>query len=219
MRQLLIYLVICAISAPTQAQVGNDPEAAKILESIATKVQYYSDVTYHFELNIDLPEQQVISQEGSYLQKGNHYRLEMPNMISMSDGETQWLIDREAEEVQIHTFLEDDKENLMNPTNLLSIYNNPQFEYMLTGEKVMGGKTIQQIEFKPKDKQSEYAKARMTVDKEKSEIISVEVFGKDGTKYIVNIKEVQPNQEPKADQFVFQENQFPNFHVEDLRID
>lgn len=201
------------------AQVGNDPEAAKILESIAAKVKYYSDVTYHFELNIDLPEQELISQEGSYLQKGNHYRLEMPNMISLSNGETQWLIDREAEEVQIHTFLEDDKENLMNPTNLLSIYNNPQFEYMLTGEKAMGGRTIQQIEFKPKDKQSEYAKARMTVDKEKSEIISVEVFGKDGTTYIVNIKEVQPNQEPKADQFVFQETQFPNFHIEDLRID
>ncbi|NND06982.1 MAG: outer membrane lipoprotein carrier protein LolA [Saprospiraceae bacterium] len=219
MRQPFIYFLICVFSVTTQAQVGNDPEAAKILESIAAKVQNYTDVTYHFQLNIDFPEQEIVTQQGSYLQKGNHYRLEMPNMISMSDGETQWLIDREAEEVQIHTFLEDDKENLMNPTNLLSIYNNPRFEYMLTGEKSMGGRATQQIEFKPKDKQSEYAKARMTVEKATSEIISVEVFGKDGTKYIVDIKQVQPNQEPTVDQFVFQEKQFPNFHVEDLRID
>lgn len=219
--RLLTACILAAYGTVGMAQTNaaNDPEAAAILQQIAQKVEGYADVTYVFSLEINIPEQDLITQEGSYLQKGQHYRLEMPTMISMSDGNNQWLIDREAREVQIHKFQEDDKENLMNPTNLLSIYSNPQFEYMLSGEKTVGGKTVQQIEFKPKDKQSEYAKARMSVSKGTLSIERVEVFSKDGTQYVVKIKEMKPNLNPRVDTFVFQEDEFPNFHVEDLRID
>lgn len=219
--RLLIACILVTYGAAIVAQSTsvNDPEAAAILERIAQKVQGYEDVTYAFSLKIAIPEQDLITQEGNYLQKGQHYRLEMPTLISMSDGDNQWLIDRESKEVQIHKFLEDDKENLMNPTNLLSIYSNPQFEYMLSGEKTIAGKTVQQIEFKPIDKQSEYAKARMSVSKGTLSIERVEVFSKDGTQYVVEIKEMKPNLNPAADKFVFQVDDFPNYHVEDLRID
>ena len=78
----------------------------------------------------------------------------------------------------------------MNPSTLLAIYDNPNFAYQLYFDGTKGGKEVQEIEFKPTDRFSEYSKARLTVDKQEHRIRTVEVFGKDGTRYLLTINDM-----------------------------
>ncbi len=219
MRYLLATMTVLLLVDALAQSPDKDQHAAEILHKIEQKVSALDDVTYTFSLRLLIPEQEPTMQHGSYIQQNNRYRLEMPSMISMSDGSNQWLVDKEIQEVQIHRFVVDDKDNIMNPTNLLTIYNNPHFEYMLSSEQGSGSHTLQQIEFKPKDRHSEYSKARLTVLKDKHTIEKIEVFGKNGTKYEVIIEDMQGNQHPDASAFQFDKAQYPGYHVEDLRID
>lgn len=90
--------------------------------------------------------------------------------------------------------------------------------YAITNEYKDGGRTIQEVEFKPLDDDSDYAKLRLSVDKNKTEVVSVEAFAKDGSRYKLLMRNVQPNKAFPANHFTFDKAQYPDYYVEDLRM-
>jgi len=89
----------------------------------------------------------------------------------------------------------------------------------LINEDYENGVAIQQIEFKPISKDSEYSKMRVTIDRKKTQLLRIKAFSKDGARYTMEVNKFTTNGTYKDADFVFDTAQFPDVFVEDLRIE
>ena len=214
MRILFLFLAVWSTQwALAQGDRNPDPAAEKILKALASTIDSYENVSYDFTLTVEYPDMEPQIQEGSFTQAGTKYRLTLPEFIIVTDGVSQWVVDKGAEEVQILDYESPDPNDITTPQGLLTIYQNPNFDYILSGES---GQT-QQIEFKPLDRNSEYSKARISVDKSKDALKMIEVFNKDGSRYYLNILEIKHNA-GTLPSFQIKKEDFSGYHFEDLRI-
>jgi len=214
----IIILGLFGMSAYGQAARDPDPRAVEILQQLEQKINGQNDVEYQFTLKIELPEADPQLVKGQFYTKGKQYRLELSDMIFATDGNSQWVVNKTAHEIQIHDYEALDPTNLSHPQNLLAIYNNPDFDYRLEFEGADGTKMVQKIEFKPLKRESEYAKARIVVDKRSGYIDMIELFSKDGSRYYLNIDKTTSNQNLAASIFRIKKEDFPGYHEEDLRL-
>ena len=219
---LVILLTFCFVNISfAQVSETSDPAAKAILEKLRNKYEAYKTVEADFQLIIEIPEEDKEVQVGNLAQDGDKYKLDLDNQAIYSDGKTLWLYLKSNNEVQINSVedFEEDDEDFLSPKDLLRIYEKEDFIYGLTNEGIEKGVAIQQIEFKPTDKDSEYAKMRLTIDKKKNQIMRVKAFAVDGARYTMDVKKFKPNLAYKATDFIFDAKKYPGIHVEDLRID
>lgn len=228
MKNIVLLFVMSLISLNVFAQVkstkdytkaaDSDPKAKAILDKVRKKYEGYKSLEAAFNLDIEFPEMPKQTQKGKVARRGKSYRVELADQSMLSNGTAVWVIMPKNKEVMINPMPavgEDD--NLLSPENLFNFYNKGKFAYVLVNEYTQGSKILQQIEFKPLDKNYEYAKLRMDVDKKTNDVVSVKAFGKDGSRYTLNISQFTPNKTFAANYFTFDKTKYPGYHVEDLR--
>jgi len=222
----IMLLAICAfIFTNLSAQEKNDyssatqsdPAAKAVLDKVRAKFETYSSLEAEFSLVIELPEQPKEVQKGKLQQKGDQFRLNLESHGIVSDGESVWLHLKNAQEVQISDMEEGDGD-MLSPKDLLQIYESEEYVYVLANEFMENNRPVQQIEFKPLDRDSEYSKLRMTLDKKSSDIVRIKVFAKDGSRYTLNMNKMKPNVSFAADHFTWTKKECPDCYVEDLRL-
>ncbi|KAA3632557.1 MAG: hypothetical protein DWQ02_14555, partial [Bacteroidetes bacterium] len=92
------------------------------------------------------------------------------------------------------------------------------FVYFITGEIVENGRRLQQITFKPLDRDNtDYAKLVLTLDKSNAKIIRVKAYSKDASRYTFHLGKVKTNTGLAASAFSFDKSKFPGYYIEDLR--
>lgn len=226
MKHFFLLLVISMLTIGVFAQTSkdytksadSDPKAKAILDKVRKKYEAYNSMEMAFTLDMEFPEQPKQTQKGKVARMGKKYRVEMPVQSVISDGSAIWLILPANKEVQINPMPEPgDDDNFLSPETLFSFYNKGKFVYVLVNEISQGGKILQQIEFKPLEKNFDYSKLRMEVDKKTNEVVSVKAFGKDGSRFTMTINQLTPNKTFAANYFTFDKAKYPGFHVEDLR--
>lgn len=222
----IVLLAICGfIVTSLSAQEKNDyssstqsdPAAKAVLDKVRAKFEGYSSLEAEFSLVIELPEEPKEVQKGKLQQKGEKFRLNLESHGIVSDGESIWLHLKNAQEIQISDVEEGDGE-LLSPKDLLQIYESEEYVYVLANEFMENNRPVQQIEFKPLDRDSEYSKLRMTLDKKSSDIVRIKVFAKDGSRYTLNMNKMKPNVSFAADHFTWTKKECPDCYVEDLRL-
>ena len=213
-----------AISAQTSGKVNtppketSDPATKLVLDKMRAKYEGYKTIDAEFSVAMEMPQQPKEIQKGKLLQKGAKYRVEVNEQSMISDGKSLWLILPKNKEVQINNAADaNDDESLMSPQSIFRIYLRKDFIYAITNEFAQGKRVVQEIEFKPTDKYSEYSKLRLTLDKKTQEFIEFKAFGKDGSRYTLVMTKLTPNL-PLADaSFTFNKANYPGYHIEDLR--
>ncbi|MBL7792156.1 MAG: outer membrane lipoprotein carrier protein LolA [Saprospiraceae bacterium] len=196
----------------------NDPKAKAILDKISKKYDSYASLEASFNLEIELAEQAKEVQKGAVARKGKQYKVDVNSQSMLSDGKALWVILHKNKEVQINDLPDPaDDDNLLSPESIFSFYKKGKFIYALVNDYTENGRALQQIEFKPIDKNSEYSKLRLTLDKKTYEVISVKAFSKDGSRYTFAITKLTPNKTFAANYFAFDKAKYPGYHVEDLR--
>ena len=223
---LTLFIVLIAFfsgnAQTTQlSKEKSDPAAKAILEKLRTKYEAYKAVEADFVLTIEIPETDKEIQKGKLVQKGEQYRLSLDNQSIYCDGTTLWLYQKNINEVQVNNVddFEEEEEDFLSPKDLLRIYEKENFIYALTNQAYENGIAIQQIEFKPLDSDSEYAKMRLTINKKNNQIVRIKAFSKDGARYTMELTRFKPNMTYKSAEFVFKKEDFPGVYIEDLRID
>ena len=106
----------------------------------------------------------------------------------------------------------------LTPKDLLRQYEKGDYLYAITDKITEKGKVLTQIEFKPKNKSSEFHKLRVSVDEKAGAIDNIKAFAKDGSRYTFQITRTTPNKVFDANSFQLDPKQFPGVHVEDLRM-
>lgn len=196
----------------------SDAKAKAILDKVRKKYEGYNSMEMAFSLDMEFPEQPKQTQKGKVARQGKKYRVEMPAQSLISDGSAIWVIMPGNKEVQINPMPDpSETDNMLSPETLFSFYTKGKFAYVLVNEYAQGGKVLQQIEFKPLDKNFDYSKLRMEVDKKTNEVSSVKAFGKDGSRFTLTVSEVIPNKAFADNYFIFDKAKYPGYHVEDLR--
>ncbi len=197
----------------------SDPEATAVLKKLKEKYDAFQAIEAEFALTIEFPEELPEVQQGKMVQMGDKYMLSLAGQEIYCDGQTLWLYLKQNEEVQINDVEEEGDFEMLSPKDLLRIYERDDFVYVLGNAYTEGTKAYQEIEFKPLDQESEYTKMRLTINKQSNELASIKVFSKDGSRYVLELKQLTVNGNYPASFFVFDHSKYPDVYVEDLRMD
>lgn len=217
---LATFLSGSLFSQATAAPEKSDPQAKKILDKTRKKYESYKTIEAAFSLTIELPGQPKQVQKGTISQDANKFRLEMDEQVIVSDGKTTWVYLKKNKEIQINDADPNDasENGFMTPKDLLKRYEKGDFLYAITDQVTESGVVLTQIEFKPKDKKSEYSKMRVSIDEKTSTIKSVKAFAKDSGRYTFSITKLTPNKKFAAGQFAMDTKKYPGVKVVDLRM-
>ncbi len=194
---------------------GQKKVAKKMLDNITDKYDQFESIDITFDLTLTYPERRSQNQQAHIVQKGNKFVFTSEEQDIYGDGEDVYLYLKERNEVQINDFDADDELGLMTPKDLLKQYRTDKFEYDLEQKT----NTHLYIVFKPLDKESEYSKYRISIDKKKEDFETIEAYGKDGSHITVKIATSVFNKSYASNYFTFDTNKYPDVIVEDLRID
>ena len=222
MNRLPLFFALLCLTTGLFAQASADPQAKALLDKMKVRYQSYETLGADFTLLLDIPGEDLVTQKGVLKQQGEKFRLDLDQQTIISNGETIWLYLKNNQEVQINDaeFDEEAAEGFMSPQDLLKIYERGDMDYALVSEQPQNGRVVQQVEFKPLDRDgAEYSKLRMTVDKQTLDIVSVIAFAKDGSRYTFKLDQLYPNATYAATDFEWQTAECPDCYVEDLRID
>lgn len=213
-----LFFALAAFGQTPAPAEKSDPEAKKILDKIRKKYDAYKTVEAAFTLTIEVPGQPAEVQKGTVAQSGSQFRLDMDQQVIVSDGKSTWVYLKKNNEVQINDAQPGAESEFLTPKELLRRYEKGDFLYAITEKTTVAGRLLTHIEFKPKNKNSEYSKLRVTVDEKTLSIESIKAFAKDGSRYTFKISRLTPNKAFAADHFTFDPKKYPGVRVEDLRM-
>ncbi|MDA9773864.1 outer membrane lipoprotein carrier protein LolA [Saprospiraceae bacterium] len=218
MRQfVLLFLLVPVLSF---AQDSVDPEAKVILDKISTELNSNEKVQLMFDLTIKFPGADESIKEGKLVQDGDKFTVDVGAQTILCNGVDLYMINKEMKSAQLSAASSmEDSQGMMNPKQMLTMYDSGDYYYAITGEEDYKGKRVLNIEFKPKDRYAEFFKMRMAVDKETNKPIYIKLFNKDGSQFILELKSLIFPKSIDNSQFEFSTDAFPGISVEDLRID
>jgi len=221
MRSLFIsILAICCFSmliVQAHAQEQSDPRATALLKKVQNQYNHQAGLYATFELIIESGDFKEV-QKGSLAQSKDKYHINIDNQLVISDGTTIWFFLKNRNEVQITNNSDSDDNWMLNPANLLKVYEQEdKFIYAIVGEGNVRGQRATLIEFKPTDRNAEFSKIRIAIGQNNNNLINVIVFGKDGIRYNLEFNEIGPLRTPADYPFTFNTADYPGVHVEDLR--
>lgn len=217
MKKILFAFTLLFANYTIQAQV--DAKAKKILDDVSAKTKTYTSINAEFTIIIENKKNKTSdTQTGKLTVKGSKYKLEVNNQTIISDSKTSWTILKDASEVQINTIESKEKETGLNPSNIFTMHEKG-FKYeFVKEEKQKNGAVYQIIKLYPEDaKKKNYHTAVLTINKEKSQIVSIKIMGKDGTDMTYLVKSFSSNVAVPETVFVFNDKNYPGFEVIDLR--
>lgn len=214
-----LFLLFSAMFAGISlvAQESSDPATKAILESMKNQYESYESVSVDFSLSIQFPEEDPEVQSGQLWLANEKYHLVMGGQTIICDGNTLWFYLKDRNEVQINDYEEEENGDIMSPKDLFKIYEKDDYIYAIVFDGLEEGKSVQKIEFKPTDPDSEYSKMRMTINKKNKNLIRVKAFGKDGSRYTLALNTFSPNKALDSSKFVFNPANYPDVQIEDLR--
>ena len=211
MRTILFVLLVAAMQIPLHAQ----NKAKKVLDRLSEKYEAYQSFEISFDLEILYPQRAPQKQKAQIIQADQRFKFISEEQDIIGDGEDVYLFLKDRNEVQINDFDDDDELGLMTPKDLLKEYESGRFVYDLENE------TDNEIfiVFKPLDRDSEFFKYRIAIDKEREDFAKIDAFSKDGSRLLVTIATSTYNEEYSDQFFSFDTSLYPDIRIEDLRID
>ena len=226
MQKLIFSLILISFGAvwgmaqKVDAPEKSDPAAKKILDKVRKKYEAYKTVEATFSLDIELPGQPKEVQKGTISQEGQKFRLEMTDQIIASDGKVTYVYLKKNKEIQVSDAEPNDGSDngFMTPQDLLKRYEKGDFLYAISDKVTEGGVLLTQIEFKPKDKKSEYSKMRVSINEKTNTIKSIKAFAKDGGRFTFTINQLKTNKGFAAGHFTIDAKKYPGVKVVDLRM-
>lgn len=217
--QLALLLTVSVFAQTNQytSVADSDPRAKATLNEIRKKYDAYSNIRADFRLVIELPEQAAETQKGTITRQGDNYHMKLASYEVISDGKALYMILHNNREVQVND-IPDEEGSLLTPQSMFNFYENDNFVLLLAGEETKNGRQLQYIEMKPTDRNADYSKLRVTVDKTGKTIKEIKAFAKDGTRYTFYLDKVESNVSLPAAYFTFDKKKYDGYYVEDLRM-
>lgn len=192
-----------------------DQKAKSILDQVSEKTRSFKSISANFDFimentQVDLKE----SNQGTIILQGDKYVLTVSGFEIYSDSETQWTYLKDANEVNVTDAGLDD-EGMINPATIFTIYEKG-FNYTYIGEVTENGKQVHKIDLVP-EKTDDFSRVILNIDKSNLHIAEACMYGTDGNKYRIVVKNMDTSKSFPASTFQFDEKKHPGVSVIDMR--
>jgi len=209
---LIVVMVFLGVYASAQ-----DSKAKAILDNFNKTMKSYPSIDIRFTFTSeDGASGRAESQDGRVLSKGSAFKLIMDEMEVYSDGKTKWSVMHDVDEINIQEVDPDSYDIFDNPINFFTV-KNKDFTYSYKGSVIVGGKTMDKIEFEPKDKRAAYSAVELQIEKATQYPYQVSYIGKEGENYSVRVKTFTPNAKIEDVQLEFKAQSYSGYEMVDLR--
>jgi len=183
-------------------------KAKEILDKASAKIDGYKTMTLQFGLTITSADEEPISQKGKIFIKGDKYMLDVTDQEIYCDAVNITTYLKDDNECY-KSLVEDSEEDVLAPTELLTIWENG-YKFKHGGEQEYGGGTCEVVFLYPLDpKESKFHTIKVLINKERSEVVYVYLKGKDGTNMKYKLVSMEKDLEIPDSKFVFNEAEHP----------
>ncbi len=215
----LILILAGGITLPDYAKAQQDPEAqaAEILDALSERYAAYGSIKADFKYVIESREEEEDfreEQKGTVWLKDRKFRLDLGQQEIISDDETIWTYIKDAREVQVNHFNQDEFE--FHPSEIFNVYKE-DYRYMHAGNKVESGVVFDVVELNPLDRDDMVFKVRLYIRRDNGQIEQTSVFEKNGLIYTYEILNMETNLDLDNSFFTFREDENPEVKIIDLR--
>ncbi|CAN5410541.1 hypothetical protein BH23BAC1_BH23BAC1_33860 [soil metagenome] len=207
---LFIFLtVIGSVSAQ------KDAKALKILDEMSDKYKSIPAYKASFEYTLNNPNEGVNEDlTGEIVVKGEKFRLKLGGQEIINNGKTVWTYLPEANEVNIDNY--DPNEGDMNPSTMYSAYRKG-YKYVFLEERTEDGNVYNVVDLIPENRNNQFFKVRMKIDKKDKTLKSWEMFDSAGNVYMHRITSFDPDIDIANNYFEFDKSKYQGVEVIDLR--
>jgi outer membrane lipoprotein carrier protein len=220
MKKLLLFILALTLFITGFGQNNslgtNDPAAKKLLDAVSNKFKTYKSVQANFTLTVEDGKGKIQgTKKGTVFMKGSKYRVTITGQEIFSDGKNIWTYDKAANEVTITEL--DESANAITPQKLFTNFYEKDFLSKYNGEKKEGTRVLQEIEMTPTDKNKNFHKVYILIDKKTQTIYSTRVLEKAGNKYSYTVNSMKTTSAVADATFVFDKKKYPGVEEVDLR--
>lgn len=217
MKRIILCISICVFSTTIFAQ-SSAARAKAILDEVSAKTKSYSTITVGFTFAHQTKDEgsEVSRTNGTLVLKKDKYTLELFGNKLYYNGTTLWTHMIDENEVIVSNVNVDD-EYSFNPAKMLTMYETG-FKYQFIQDRFEAGRALYIIDLYPEDlANSEYARVRLFVDKDKMQLYKLEYFAKDENIYTITVTSFVTNTSIADTAFSFQSSKFPGIMIIDER--
>lgn len=215
MRRLLI-LTIATIFFVSFAHSQSSAESKVILDKAYRQFEKSNGVKLSFVLTTEDADGSAYEpQNGTAFVKQDKFKLDLAFATTWFDGKTQWVLLKDANEVNISNPGPQELITI-SPLALLNLYKTG-YNLKKPLNKTIKGKELIQIEMTPIDKKQEFKMLTIAVDKKTNIVTNVSFTTKDGIKSSLAITSYQTDNNFTNDMFSFNKLNHPRVEIIDLR--
>jgi outer membrane lipoprotein-sorting protein len=217
MKQIFALLIITLFAYIhfAAAQNTRDPKAEAILNAMSERYKKMTAFRAEFSYNLRSPQEKLDETfNGTITVKGTKFRLKLGNQEVYNNQTTVWTYSKEDNEVTITEYDQDSGD--INPAEVYNIYKKG-FKYNYIEEKKENNDIFDVIDLTPDDKNLNYFKIRLTINKRTHDLKSWQIFEKNGRRSLYSIHKFQPDIAVADSFFNFDKSQYPKVTEVDLR--
>jgi len=206
----------CMMVHPLLAQ----EDATPLLEKVIERYNKIRSVSMEILLRVSIPESDTVEQTMTLYRKGKKWRLEAPKQWVIFDGTDVWNVYPEDNQAIVSKPQEGELNGWMSVdiSAVLKKLKEQTSLRWITGVKKWQDRMLTLIELKPRDRENEFFKFRLGIDRKNGEIRTIESFAKDGSRYVVEIRDIRYSPSLKEELFHFDPSGYPGMQIEDLRM-
>lgn len=212
---LLSLIAVFCVNLPAMAQTkpsSKDPK--KILQAVSHKINKLKSLKANFALHLMSANGKTNqSKKGSFLMKGEKYRVTLADQEIICDNKTVWTVLKSVNEVHVSQY--NPSEQTISPAKLFTDFYEKEYTYHYAGNRQVNGKSCDIIELKPL-KDGQFSRVELAVDPSHM-IVGGNVYEKNGNHYRYEISDFIPDASISDDMFVFDPRKNPGMEVIDLR--
>ncbi|MFW5659638.1 MAG: LolA family protein [Bacteroidota bacterium] len=191
------------------AQAQQDAQATAVLNKARAKVNNMTDLSVTFKKSIKMNSGRALGTgyTGKLMMKGERFRVNIQNQTVISDGTTQWAINKLDEEVIISKV---DEEQAFTPDRLFRLSQKD----MRTKYHGMDG-GMHKVEMIP-NKEEDYFKSYIWIGQDNLPK-KMEVYNRNGSIITYAVEDVKYNTGLSASLFAFNKSKYGDYYIEDMR--
>lgn len=200
-----------------QLQAQNaDVKTKKRMNDVKAKYEKLKYFKVDFTLVINIQQaNKTETEKGTMIQNGKKFYINQKDKEIINDSKTQWLIDKEAKEVQITNAEANKNDNVLTPNEIFSLFEKDFLSIFFT-ETYINKIKCSVIDMTPINKDVDYYKIRVWINTKDNSIQQLRMFTKDGNQYTCTINSFVTNAS-NATAFTFDKSKYPSYEIVDLR--
>ena len=214
MRSTIFTLTILMLTIVANAQTSKKAEA--ILNKASQVLEQADGIKLSFTLSPDTPDGEAFeAQEGVAFIKKEKFKLDMPYSTTWFNGSTQWVLLKDANEVNISNPTSEEMA-MISPLGILNIYKT---NYLLKDpvERTFNGKNATEIELTPINEWQDFERLVIVLDNKTNNVMMVRFETRDGNKSKLTISSYNSSNKFTNDLFQFNKDNHPGVEIIDLR--